>query len=396
MKPLPLVLIAALSAAALPATPLRAESAAAAAAPAAEISLPAITVSQAAVRKMTDRVVGSGLVAPVERVLVQPLIEGQPIEDLLVEVGDRVKAGEVLARLSDSSLRLQESQFAAQRASAAAAIAQTEAQLLEAKSTSEEAARVAARTKALRAQGSSSQAALDTAQSNAVSAAARVTVAEQSLAAAQAELALVDAQIADLKLQLSRTEVIAPVGGEVVQRNAMVGAIATAAGDPMFAIIRDSALELRADVPERFMLKVKPGQSAVMTGVGQSTPMTGTVRLVEPSIELTTRLGQARISIDDSASVRVGMFLSAEILVAEREAVTVPLSAVGATEEGATVMKVVDGTVERVLVDLGIRDGAHVEVLSGLSAGDTVVTKAAAFVRDGDKINPVPDTAGTN
>jgi HlyD family secretion protein len=59
-------------------------------------------------------------------------------------------------------------------------------------------------------------------------------------------------------------------------------------------------------------------------------------------------------------------------------------------------MRVTDGLVERVPVKLGIRDGAFVEVLSGIAAGDLIVTKAAAFVRDGDKINPVPDTAGTN
>ncbi len=110
---------------------------------------------------MRDRVVASGLVTPVERVIVQPLIEGQPIESLSAEVGDRVQKGDVLARLSDSTLKLQESQFAAQRASALASIAQADAQLLEAKATSDEAARVNVRTKALRAQGSSSQAAAD-------------------------------------------------------------------------------------------------------------------------------------------------------------------------------------------------------------------------------------------
>ena len=146
---------------------------------------------------------------------------------------------------------------------------------------------------------------------------------------------MIDAQIANLKLQLSRTEVIAPVGGEVVERNAMVGAVATAAGDPMFAIIRDGELELRADVAERFMLKLKPGQKVTMTGVGQTEPLTGEVRLVEPNIDLASRLGQARITIDDDAAVRSGMFLSADILVAERDAVAVPVTAVGANADGA-------------------------------------------------------------
>ena len=380
-----------------------AETAAAAPAPAPaaatadpKLDLPAITVTTVARRMMRDRVVGSGVVAPVERVLVQPLIENQPIEALEAEIGDRVEKGQVLARLSTSTLKLQQSQYAAQRASAEAAIAQAEAQVLEARANSDEAARVAERTRTLRAQGSSSQAAADTADATAAAAAARVTVSAQTLEAAKAQVALVDAQIADLALQLSRTEVVAPVAGEVVERNAMIGAIATSSGDPMFAIIRDGALELRADVAERFMLKLTEGQKVVMHGVGQDEPLSGTIRLVQPSIDLATRLGQARISIDAPDRVRSGMFMDAEILVAARETVAVPVTAVGSSADGATLMKVTDGKVTRVPVTLGIRDGAYVEIASGIGAGDLVVTKAAAFVRDGDKINPVPDTAGTN
>lgn len=359
-------------------------------------NLPAITVSTVSLRVLRDRVVGSGLVTAVERVLVQPLIEGQPIETLEVEVGDIVTKGQVLARLSSSTLKLQQSQLAASRASALAAIAQTEAQLLEAKSASDEATRINERTQQLRAQGSSSQAAADTASSNAISAAARVTVALQGLEAAKAQLALVDAQIEDLKLQLSRTEVVAPVAGEIVVRNALVGGIASAQADPMFAIIRDNELELRADFAERFMLKVQPGQKVLMHGVGQPDTLTGTVRLVEPAIALASRLGQARVTIDDPTLVRTGMFMDAEVLVAERETLSVPVTAVGASDSGATLMRVTDGRVERVPVELGIRDGAFLEVLSGVAAGDLVVTKAAAFVRDGDRINPVPDAAATN
>lgn len=376
------------------AAPAPSASAAASAAP--DVALPAITVSTVTPRLLRDRVVGSGLVAAVETVLVQPLIEGQPIESLLVEVGDQVTKGQVLARLSSSTLILQKSQLQASRASAMAAIAQAEAQLLDAKSAADEATRVSKRTQQLRAQGSSTQAAADTAASGAVSANARVTVAVQGLEAAKAQLALVDAQIDNLNLQLSRTDVVAPVAGEIVLRNALIGGIATAQGDPMFAIIRDSELELRADIAERFILKVQPGQKVLMQGVGQGGQLTGTVRLVDPDIALASRLGQARISIDDPSQVRSGMFLNAEILVAERQALSVPVTAVGANDDGATVMRVVGGLVERVPVTLGIRDGAFVEILAGVSAGDMVVTKAAAFVRDGDRINPVADTATTN
>lgn len=360
------------------------------------VVLPAITVSSVETRRLSDRVLASGMVGPIDQVQVQPLIEGQPIETLLAEVGDMVTAGQVLAHLSTSSLELQKSQLIASRASAAATIAQAEAQLLEARSSADEAQRVNARTQQLRKQGTASQAAADQASASAISATARVSVAVQSLEAARAQANLVEAQIANIELQLSRAEVVAPVAGEVVARNALVGSIATAAGQPMFTLIRDGALELRADVSERDLMRLAAGQTALLQSVASDTPLTGTVRLVEPTIDTTTRLGRARVTVDQPELLRSGMFVDAQILVAEREALAVPVTAVGATGEGATVMRVRDGLVERVLVKTGIRDSGMVEILSGLAAGDLVVTKAAAFVRDGDRVNPVPAAAATN
>ena len=333
--------------------------------PAITPSLPAITVSTVELQSLTDRVIATGLVGPVEQVQVQPLIEGQPIEALLAEVGDMVTAGQVLARLSASTLELQKAQSIASRASSRATIAQAEAQLLEAQSSAAEAQRVADRTSKLKAQGSASQAAADTASANAVSATARVSVAIQSLEAARAQLALSEAQLANVDLQLTRTEVKAPYAGEVVERNATLGSVASAAATPMFVLVRDGALELRADV-------------------------------AEPTIDTLTRLGRARITLDAPEKLRSGMFVDAEILVVTRDALAVPVTAVGSSADGATVMRVKDGLVERVSVTTGIRDGGLVEILSGIAAGDTVVTKAGSFVRPGDKINPIPATTGSD
>lgn len=357
-------------------------------------TLPAITVSSVDTRALRDRVIVSGLVNPVEEIRVAPLIEGQPIETLLSDVGDWVEEGQVLATLSNTTLELQKSQYIASLASARATIAQAEAQLLEARASADEAQRVSERTSALKAQGTASQAAADQASANAIAATARVTVATQSLEAARAQVALVEAQLANVELQLSRTEVKAPVTGEITHRNAVVGSIASAAGQPMFTIIRDGALELSADIAEIDLTRLAPGQKVSMIGVGSPDRLTGTVRLVEPTIDTTTRLGRARITIDTPEGVRAGMFMDAEILVAERETVAVPVTAVGSSPEGSTVMVVKDGTVARALVRTGIRDGGWVEIVEGVVPGDTVVTKAGAFVRDGDRINPVP--AATN
>jgi HlyD family secretion protein len=389
-----LILTAALSLG-LPAPALHAEETKAAA-DAPKPVLPAITVSTVAMHSMKDRVIASGLVGPVEEVQVQPLIEGQPLESLLVEVGDQVKEGEVLAVLSKTTLELQRSEAVASLASSKATIAQADAQLLEAEASAAEAQRVFDRTAKLREQGSASQAATESANAAAVSATARVMVARQSLEAARAQLALSQARLENVDLQLARTEVKAPVSGKVVQRNALIGGIATAAGQAMFVIVRDGALELRADIAEADLLRLAEGQKAHLRAVGISGGLTGTVRLVEPTIDPATRLGRARITVDDPERLRSGMFVEAEILVVERETVVVPVTAVGSDETGATVMRVKDGTVERAAVKTGIRDGGFVEILEGLAAGDLVVTKAGSFVGTGDKINPVPDTTGTN
>ena len=355
----------------------------------AAVVLPAISVAAAQPMVLSDRVIASGLVTAVEEVQVQPLLSGQAIEELLADVGDRVTAGQVLARLSDSTLELQRSEVLASRAATAAAIAQAEAGLIEASASAQEAQRVADRSDTLREQGTISQAAADQADAAAEASAARVRVAEQGVTSARAQLDLVDAQLASLDLQIARTEVTSPVDGIVTARNAMLGAISSGGGQAMFTLIRDGALELRAEIAEEDLLRIAEGQSVSMTTVGAATAVTGTVRLVAPSIDLATRLGEARITIDDSSLVRTGMFLTAEILVSQSEMVAVPVTAIGSGPNGAVVMRVTGGFVEQVDVETGVRDGAMIGVLSGLAPGDLIVTKAAAFVRDGDQINPV-------
>jgi HlyD family secretion protein len=359
-------------------------------------TLPAISVADVTMRVMSDRIITSGLIAAVEEVQVAPLIEGQPLEALLVDVGDKVTEGQVLAVLSKTTLELQRTEALASLAAAKAAIAQTEAQKIEAESARSEAQRAIDRATKLRDSGTTSQAAWDTANSNSVSANARVLVAAQTLESARAQLALAEARLENVDLMLNRTEVKAPVAGEIVSRNAKIGAIATAAGLPMFVITRDAALELRADVAETDLLRLQPGQTAHLRAVGMTGTLDGTVRLIEPTIDPVTRLGRARISVDVTGNLRSGMFVEADILAAEREALAVPVTAIGSSPEGATVMRVKDGLVERVLVKTGIRDGGLVEIIEGLADGDQVVAKAGAFVRAGDRINPVLAAAKTN
>lgn len=356
--------------------------------------LPAISVVRAETSLLTDRVYASGLAGPVETVEVQPRITGYAVESVEAEVGDYVTEGQVLARLSGAELVLLRSQIEAQIASAEAAIAQAEAQRVQAKSTADEADRVLARTRALRGTGNVSQAGLDQAEAGAISARAMVSVAEQGLNAALAQKKVLEAQRADAELRMQRTDVVAPVSGEIAEKNVTIGAIATSGGVPMFSIIKEGALEVKADVAEQDLLKLAPGQPVSLRFVGSAERVTGKVRLVEPQVDKATRLGRVRIALDSNARVLSGMFADAEIIVAQREALSVPVSATSAGDDGTVTLKVEDGVVRLTPIVTGIRDGARIEIVSGLAEGERVVLKAGSFVRDGDRINPVE--AGEN
>ncbi|MFB2550079.1 efflux RND transporter periplasmic adaptor subunit [Ensifer soli] len=357
----------------------------------AEPALPAIVVTTVETRALTDRVRASGTIRPVEEIYVAPLVEGLSIRSLGADIGDRVAEGATLATLNDDALILQKSQAQATLAKAEAAIAQFEAQLAEAKANAEEAERVAGRAERLSATGTVATATADQARAAATAARARVNSAEQAITVARADTKVADAQIDDIDLRLSRTAVKAPAAGIVAERTAKVGAVASGAGTPLFTLIRDGAIELVADLSETDIQKVDAGQTAIVTIAGGTRTIEGKVRLVSPTIDAATRLGSVHIVLDARTGARAGMFANAEIVVAEANGLALPLSAVTTDRNGSVARKVEDDVVRQVKIVTGIQDGGVVQVVEGLSAGDRVVAKAGAFVRDGDRIRPVAE-----
>lgn len=359
-------------------------------------NLPAIVVTTATERALVDRVIGTGTVRPIEEVYIQPQVEGLSIRSLNVDVGDEVTADSTLATLNDDALVLQKSQMQATKAKGEATLAQLRAQLTEAQANAEQARQQQARAQEMGKKGTVSTATVEQADAAAAAANARVSSAEQAIEVAEADLKVVDSQIADADLKLARTDVKTPVAGVVSAKNAKVGAIAAGNGEPLFTIIKDSAIELVADLSETDIQKMKVGQKAIVTVAGGNTKIEGKVRLVAPIVDQTTRLGAVHIAIDDDSGARAGMYGSAEIIVAETKALALPLSAVNTNRNGSVTRKVENDVVKQVDIKTGIQDSGFVEITSGLKAGDVVVSKAGAFVRDGDKIAPVAEESAAS
>ncbi|MBD9593649.1 efflux RND transporter periplasmic adaptor subunit [Ensifer sp. ENS05] len=355
--------------------------------------LPSIVVTTAVDQSISDRVVATGTIQAVEQVYVAPMVDGLSIRTLNVDVGDTVKAGSVLVVLNDDALRLQKSELEASLAKAEAGLAQLNAQLSETKANNDEAKRVSDRAAELSKNGTVSTAEADRVRALAIATHARVLSAEQAVAVASADIKVAEAQIDDIDLRLARTEVKAPVAGVISAKNAKVGAIATGNSDPLFAMIRDGAIEMKADVAEADIIKLAVGQPAVVTLAGGNTKVEGKIRLIAPTVDPVSRLGTVFISLMDTEKARAGMYASALITAEQKQTVVLPQTAV-TNENGRTIVRKVENGVIRILpVKTGISDGKFIEVLEGLKAGEEVVARAGAYVRDGDRINPVKSAA---
>ncbi|WP_207478639.1 efflux RND transporter periplasmic adaptor subunit [Arenibaculum pallidiluteum] len=351
--------------------------------------LPAVVVAEAVEGVISDLVLATGSIEAVEEIYVSPLVEGLSIRSLEVDRGDPVEKGSTLVVLNDDALLLEKSQLQASLAKAEATLAQLQAQLVEARANSEEATRVASRAERLLANRTVSEAEVDRLNALATASRARVRSAEQSLSIAGADIRLARAQLDDVELRLARTSVKAPVSGVISAKNARVGAIASGSGQPLFAIIRDGAVEMKGDVAEADLVRLEVGQPAEVQLAGSSTTLQGRIRLIAPTVDPQTRLGTVYISLARAAEARPGMYASATIVAERKQAVLLPWTSVTSAGGRSTVRKVENGVVRLVPVTLGIQDGEFVEILSGIEAGGQVVAKAGAFVRDGDRIAPV-------
>lgn len=357
--------------------------------------LPTISVSQAERAAMKDQLLVTGSFIAREEVLVSPEIDGLAIVDIRAEEGDRVEAGQILARLNDEMLRVQLAQNAAQIARADAAIDNARAQIAEADANREQASAALERAKSLRGSGTITTDVFEQRIATAKVSEARANAARQSLGLAEADRALVEKQRAEIQLRLARCDIRAPVAGIISRRTAKVGQVASgiATSEPLFRLVARGDIDLEADIPEASFARLKVGQPVTIDVLGHDDAITGFVRLIAPEMNRTTRLGRVRIAIPANSPVALGAFGRGIVLIAERNALVVPLSAVSFGGEDASVQVVSEGVVGTRRVETGMRSGGRIEITSGIGDGEAVVSVAGTFVRDGDHVRPVPYVA---
>ncbi|WP_367275256.1 efflux RND transporter periplasmic adaptor subunit [uncultured Brevundimonas sp.] len=314
----------------------------------------AAPVTQTSLRRT---VTASGTVSAWEEVPVAAETGGLTAVAVYVDEGSYVRQGQPLVQMNDVLLRAQLQQQQAQVQLAEANVARDDAAL--------------DRAQQLKERGFLSQASLDTALAN--------------QRASNANLAAARATLAQTQTQLSQATVRAPVAGLIISRSVTKGQI-IAAGTELFRMVRDGRLELDAQVPETELGQIRAGQSATVTS-SEAGQTSGTVRIVTPEVNPTTRLGLARISLGSNTQLRPGMFARADIDVGDQPATTVPTGAVlyRNNKPGVFVLQPA-GTVHFQPVTVQSRTDARTSV-EGVAVGAQVIVDGAGFLNEGDRVS---------
>lgn len=337
--------------------------------PAAE---PALEVGPESLYRVTPATLSSGpsmsgSLRPVRQATVHAEVAGA-VTATLVEEGQAVGAGAVLARIDDSSLRdgVLSAQSAVRSAEQQLAVAQRNAE----------------RAEALVRGGALPEREAETARWN-------VTNAEAMLADGRSRLTLA-------REQLGKTVVRAPFAG-IVSARAVDAGDTVLPGKELFTVVDPRRMRLEAQVPAERLGEVEVGAAVEFTVAGYpGQRFRGEIERINPVADPATRQVDIYVALpNDAGRLVAGLYAEGRVAAAAREVLAVPAAAIDRSQPEPAVLRVAGGKVERVAVRLGITDEAseRVEVVEGLAAGDVLLVGAARAITPGALV-ALPAAAG--
>ncbi|MDP9065626.1 MAG: efflux RND transporter periplasmic adaptor subunit [Pseudomonadota bacterium] len=322
------------------------------------VAPPLVTVVMPARGAVTSTVSLTGLISAVNDMPIGNEGDAGRISEVLVEPGDRVRKGQVLARLNPitAQSQLDSAEATLDEVRANAAVAQSEwarAQRGDDIFSKEENER--RRTTAL---------------------------------TAQAKIRAAAAQVVDARNKLAHTIILAPTDGVVLTRSAEVGQIASPGSTVLFHVARDGQIEMRGQVAEQDLPRLALGQSATVRLDGLASTFTGTIWQIGAVIDATTRQGIVRLALPAAdQNLRPGAFARADIDVGSAIGVLLPQTAVLRDEHGKYVLVVGrDNKLERREVIVAGARSEGLLVSHGLDGSERVVAIAGAFLRTGETV----------
>lgn len=290
-----------------------------------------------------------GTIAAWQEASIGSQIGGYQLVDVLVNVGDIVKKGEVLARFNRALLEADETQL---------------------KASDEEADANRKRALALEPIG---------------------VISHQYALQLITQAKVADALLASKRLQLLYTDVVAPDDGAISSRSATLGAVVPV-GQELFRLIRQNRLEWRGELTAAQIARVQPGQ-AIILNLPDGTAARATVRQTAPSLNAQSRLGIVYADIAPGSSARAGVYANGTVVLGQSTAIVVPAESVVIRDGRNFVLKIEGSgsspTVSLRPVVVGRRKGDEVEAVDGVTNDDRLVVQGAGFLNDGDVVRIV-------
>ena len=267
---------------------------------------------------------------------------GLRLIDIRVDIGDRVRAGDVLAVFTSDTIR--------------AELAQARAGLAEAEVTLDESRQ------------------------------SRNQIDEQR---AQARVEMARAQVKLQELRLAQCTLTAPDEGVISARMASVGSV-PGVGSELFRLIRQGRIEWRAEFTVDELSRIQPGMRAQLEAPNGSI-VEGQVRLISPIMDPQTRNALVYIDLPGIGTKgSAGLFVRGSLEIGQSTVLTVPKTAVTFREGFSYIYRLLsDQRVERVKVQTGRITTDRIEIISGLAANDNIVSAGVGFLNDGDRVRVV-------
>ena len=323
-----------------------------------------VTTATATTASLPLRLSANGNIVAWQEAIIGSESNGLRLTDVKVNVGDTVKAGQLLASFSDESTK--------------ADVAQARASLMEAEASAADASGNAARARTLQDTG-----ALSTQQIN------QYLTTEQT---ARARVAAARATLDVQQLRLRHTRLVAPDSGIISARAATVGAVVPA-GTEMFRMIRQGRLEWRAEVTAAELGRISTGMAVSVVAANGGT-LAGKVRMIAPTVDLQTRTALVYVDLQPAsgknAPARAGMFARGDFALGDSTALTVPQQAVVVRDGFSYVFRLnPDQHVSQLKVTTGRRLGDRIEVRDGITPAMALVVTGAGFLNDGDLVRQV-------
>jgi len=359
-----------------------------------------VRVTPATERTVARTVSATGTLAADDQVVLGTKVAGR-LAEITVDLGTRVKRGQVIGRLdqSDFKLRVEQAEASLQQARVrlglaatgsderidpeqTAIVRQARAMLDDARLTRDRSVKLAQQDLIARAQLDSAEASLQVAEG-------RYQDAQEEVRNRQAIIAQRRSELDLARQQLSDTLILSPIDGAVSLKQASVGEY-LAAGAPIATLVRTHPLRLRVPVPERDA-GVRVGHAVTLTVEGDSTVYRGRVVRLAPIVQEQNRtlLVEAEVP-NERGFLRPGSFARVEIMTeVSQPVVTVPASAVIVFAGVEKVLVVRQGKTAEVRVTTGRRLGEDVEIVEGLKGSDPVVARPGNLV-GGQPVTVVP------